>query len=70
MRTKNSIRTNVRKRVTIKDVAQAAGVSTQTVSRVMNKSSYVSEETRQRVEGVVDQLGYRPFWSQVSNAVF
>jgi DNA-binding LacI/PurR family transcriptional regulator len=60
MRTKNPIRANVRKRVTIKDVAQAAGVSTQTVSRVMNKSSYVSEETRQRVEGVVEQLGYRP----------
>ena len=49
-----------RKRVTIKDVAQAAGVSTQTVSRVMNKFSYVSEETRQRVEVVVQQLGYRP----------
>jgi DNA-binding LacI/PurR family transcriptional regulator len=54
------IRTNQRKRVTIKDVAQAAGVSTQTVSRVMNKFSYVSEETRQHVESVVEQLGYRP----------
>jgi DNA-binding LacI/PurR family transcriptional regulator len=49
-----------RKRITIKDVAQAAGVSTQTVSRVMNKFSYVSEETRQRVEIVVQQLGYNP----------
>ena len=49
-----------RKRVTIKDVAQAAGVSTQTVSRVMNKFSYVSGETRQRVETVVHQLGYNP----------
>jgi LacI family transcriptional regulator len=49
-----------RKRVTIKDVAQAADVSTQTVSRVMNKFSYVSEETRQRVEAVVEQLGYHP----------
>ena len=49
-----------RKRITIKDVAQAAGVSTQTVSRVMNKFSYVSGETRQRVETVVEQLGYRP----------
>jgi LacI family transcriptional regulator len=49
-----------RKRVTIKDVAQAAGVSTQTVSRVMNKFSYVSEETRLRVEAVVEQLGYHP----------
>ncbi|MCJ7435748.1 MAG: LacI family transcriptional regulator [Anaerolineales bacterium] len=49
-----------RKRVTIKDVAQAAGVSTQTVSRVMNKFSYVSDETRQRVDAVVEQLGYHP----------
>jgi DNA-binding LacI/PurR family transcriptional regulator len=49
-----------RKRVTIKDVAHAAGVSTQTVSRVINKFSYVSGETRQRVEAVVNQLGYRP----------
>ncbi|CAG1011453.1 Catabolite control protein A [Anaerolineales bacterium] len=49
-----------KKRITIKDVAQAAGVSTQTVSRVMNKFSYVSEETRQRVEEVVEQLGYNP----------
>ena len=46
--------------MTIKDVAQAAGVSTQTVSRVVNKFSYVSEETRQRVETVVEQLGYHP----------
>ena len=35
-------------------------MSTQTVSRVMNKVSYVSDETRQRVEGVVERLGYRP----------
>ncbi|HRQ22930.1 MAG TPA: LacI family DNA-binding transcriptional regulator [Anaerolineales bacterium] len=49
-----------RKRVTIKDVAHAAGVSTQTVSRVMNKFVYVSPETRQRVEAVVEQMGYRP----------
>jgi len=49
-----------KKRVTIKDVAQVAGVSTQTVSRVMNKFSYVSEGTRQRVETVVEQLNYRP----------
>jgi LacI family transcriptional regulator len=52
--------TDRKKRITIKDVAQAAGVSTQTVSRVINKFSYVSEETRQRVETVVEQLGYYP----------
>ncbi|MCB0104227.1 MAG: LacI family DNA-binding transcriptional regulator [Anaerolineales bacterium] len=49
-----------KKRVTIKDVALAAGVSTQTVSRVMNKFSYVSEGTRKRVEAVVEEMGYRP----------
>ena len=56
----NFIQPHVRKRVTIKDVAQAAGVSTQTVSRVVNKFAYVSDDTRQRVEEVVEQLGYRP----------
>ncbi len=54
------ILSDLKKRVTIKDVAQVAGVSTQTVSRVMNKFSYVSEGTRQRVETVVEQLNYRP----------
>ena len=54
------VSSNRKKRVTIKDVAQAAGVSTQTVSRVMNKFAYVSDETRQRVEAVVEQLGYSP----------
>lgn len=51
---------NGAKRITIKDVAQAAGVSTQTVSRVMNNTSYVSAKTRHRVEEVVEDLGYRP----------
>ncbi len=49
-----------KKRVTIKDVALAAGVSTQTVSRVINKVSYVSERTRNRVQTVVEEMGYRP----------
>jgi len=49
-----------RRRITIKDVAQKAGVSTQTVSRVINKLSYVSGETRQHVEAIIEQLGYHP----------
>jgi LacI family transcriptional regulator len=48
------------RKVTIKDVAQAAGVSTQTVSRVINARPDVSPDTRARVQKVVDDLGYSP----------
>lgn len=47
-------------RATIKEVASAAGVSTQTVSRVINNRPDVSPETRKRVQEVIDQLGYQP----------
>lgn len=47
-------------RSTIKEVALAAGVSTQTVSRVINERPDVSPETRKRVQEVIDQLAYRP----------
>jgi len=47
-------------RATIKEVASAAGVSTQTVSRVINDRPDVSSETRKRVQDVIDQLGYQP----------
>lgn len=45
---------------TIEDVAQAAGVSTATVSRVLNKPDTVREELRQRVLDAVARLGYVP----------
>ena len=48
------------KQVTIQDVAAAAGVSAQTVSRVINQKPDVAEETRKRVMQAVRQLGYRP----------
>jgi LacI family transcriptional regulator len=44
--------------VTLDDVARAAGVSTQTVSRVINGKGYVKAETRQMVEAAVRRLGY------------
>src|SRR3954452_14675335 len=44
---------------TIRDVARLAGVSAATVSRVLNDSPLVVEETRARVRAAVDQLGYR-----------
>ncbi|WP_433266834.1 LacI family DNA-binding transcriptional regulator [Actinosynnema sp. CS-041913] len=45
---------------TIKDVAQHAGVSTATVSRVLNGHAAPTPETRTRVLAAVDELGYRP----------
>jgi DNA-binding LacI/PurR family transcriptional regulator len=42
------------------DVAELAGVSYQTVSRVINNQPYVSGEARQRVQDAIDALGYRP----------
>jgi len=50
----------VRKKVTIRDVAAAAGVSHQTVSRVINDRPDVAEETRRRVWHVIEELGYQP----------
>ncbi len=44
----------------IKDVAQAAGVSTATVSRVLSNGLHVRPEVRERVMAAVERLGYRP----------
>ncbi len=46
--------------VTIKDVARASGVSSMTVSRVINESQKVRPETRRRVEQAIAELGYVP----------
>ncbi len=45
---------------TLRDVAILAGVSTKTVSRVVNHQNEISEATRQRVQVAIDQLDYRP----------
>src|SRR5579871_2483259 len=45
---------------TIRDVARLAGVSAMTVSRVLNASPRVADETRRRVEAAVAELGYVP----------
>jgi DNA-binding LacI/PurR family transcriptional regulator len=49
-----------RARVSMRDVALLAGVSGQTVSRVVNDSPRVDPATRARVEAAMAQLGYRP----------
>ncbi len=45
---------------TLRDVADLVGVSTKTVSRVVNHQNEISEITRQRVQAAIDQLDYRP----------
>jgi DNA-binding LacI/PurR family transcriptional regulator len=47
-------------RPTIRDVARQAGVSHQTVSRVINGSEGVLPQTRALVEAAIEQMGYRP----------
>jgi len=49
--------------VSIEDVALKAGVSIATVSRVLNGTGYVSEETELKVLKAVKELGYRPHFS-------
>jgi LacI family transcriptional regulator len=47
-------------RVRIKDVAEQAGVSTATVSHVINETRFVREETRERVLAAIEALNYQP----------
>ncbi len=45
---------------TINDVADLAGVSKKTVSRVINASPLVNQSTRDGIQLVIDEIGYRP----------
>lgn len=57
---KNTRKRTSGKKVTLVDVAAAAGVSAITVSRVINQPEKVSESLRQQVQKAVDALGYIP----------
>ena len=48
------------KRVTLQDVAKAAGVSITTVSRVINSGPHVRPDVQERVQHAVESLGYQP----------
>jgi len=48
------------KKVTIYDVAQKAGVAISTVSRVLNDSPYVSDETKRKVKTAIEELEFYP----------
>jgi DNA-binding LacI/PurR family transcriptional regulator len=49
-----------RKQSGIKEVARVAGVSVTTVSHALNGKGRINAETRERVQRVADDLGYRP----------
>jgi LacI family transcriptional regulator len=46
--------------VTIEDVARAAGVSKQTVSRAINNKGEISHRTREKILALIKKMGYRP----------
>jgi DNA-binding LacI/PurR family transcriptional regulator len=48
------------KTVTLKSIAQTAGVSMMTVSRVLNGSPKVAASTRQQINSLIEQTGYQP----------
>lgn len=48
------------KKITIYDVADKAGVAISTVSRVLNKSPYVADDTKEKVELAIKELNFRP----------
>jgi LacI family transcriptional regulator len=47
-------------RPTINDIARLAEVSKKTVSRVLNKSPFVSAETREKIDAIIARTGYSP----------
>lgn len=47
-------------KLTINDIARMAGVSKKTVSRVINRSPLLNQETRDKVEEIIRQTGYVP----------
>lgn len=54
-------------RPTIKEIANEAGVSSATVSRFINKSGYVNEETAARIQKAVEKFNFRP--SQIARSL-
>lgn len=54
--------------VKIEDVAEKAGVSVTTVSRVMNNRGYISQKTRDKVQAAMKELNYQP--NEMARALF
>jgi DNA-binding LacI/PurR family transcriptional regulator len=54
--------------VTITDVARAAGVSKNTVSRFLNERGYISQDTRAKIQRTIDSLHYQP--NQIARSLY
>ena len=46
----------------IKQIAEAAGVSVATVSRVLNHPENVAPKTREKIQKIIDEEEYTPNW--------
>src|SRR5690625_2200676 len=55
-------------RLTIRDIAKMAGVSSGTVSKVMNQTGSLSAKTIEKVQKVIEETGYQPSFSAKSLA--
>lgn len=64
----NRLQNGAANMITIKQVAEYAGVSVATVSRALNDSGYVGKESRKKVEEAVEALGYFP--NEVARSLF
>ena len=54
--------------VTIRDVAEKAGVSVTTVSRTLNNRGYISQKTRNKISAAIQELNYSP--NQLARSLF
>lgn len=52
----------------IRDIAKKAGVGIATVSRYINKTGYVSDENRKKIQKIIDESGYTP--NALARAIF
>lgn len=50
----------MKKKATIRDIANQSGVSTATVSRFINKTTFVDPETAEKIQSVITRLDYKP----------
>ncbi len=51
---------DIRRQITIYDIAKEAGVSVSTVSRILTNSAKVSKEKREKIENLIEKYDYRP----------